>query len=208
MAATELWSTIRSEREALAADLAPLTDDQWATPSLCGQWSVRDVLAHLTATAKITPPKFFGKLVLAGFRLERLQNKDIARERGPSPAATLAGFRAQVGSRKHPPGPTESWLGEVIVHGEDIRRPLGLRHAYPLAAVATVADSYKRSNLIIGTKKRIAGLRLQATDTDWSHGDGPEVRGPIVSLLIAMTGRQAGLADLSGDGVALFRQRS
>ena len=72
----------------------------------------------------------------------------------------------------------------------------------------TVADFYKGSNLLIGSKNRIAGLTLRATDADWSHGTGPEVSGPIVSLVLAMTGRQAADGDLTGDGVATLRSRS
>ena len=95
-------------------------------------------------------------------------------------------------SVKHPPGPTDTWLGEAIVHAEDIRRPLGIEHQYPTEAVVRVADFYKGSNLLIGSKNRIADLTLRATDTDWSHGTGPEVSGPILSLVMAMTGRKAG----------------
>jgi hypothetical protein len=71
----------------------------------------------------------------------------------------------------------------------------------------TVADFYKGSNLLIGSKNRIAGLTLRATDTDWSHGSGPEVSGPILSLVMAMTGRKQADDDLSGDGVATLRSR-
>jgi uncharacterized protein (TIGR03083 family) len=207
MAKADVWPTIHAERKALAADLASLDAAQWATPSLCGEWTVRDVVAHMTATAKLSAPAFMGKMVTSGFSLTKMQAKDIAAETGGSPADTLAGFDAQVGSTKHPPGPADTWLGEAIVHAEDIRRPLGVKHEYPTDAVVRVADFYKASNLIIGTKRRIAGLGLQATDTNWAHGDGPKVSGPIVSLLMAMTGRQAALDDLSGDGVAMLSSR-
>ena len=70
-----------------------------------------------------------------------------------------------------------------------------------------VADFYKGSNLVIGAKNRIAGLRLRATDVDWSRGDGPEVEGPITSLVMAMTGRKAAIGDLSGEGVATLSSR-
>jgi hypothetical protein len=113
-----------------------------------------------------------------------------------------------VTSVKHPPGPTQTWLGETIVHSEDIRRALGIQHKYPADAVVTVADFYKGSNLLIGSKSRIAGLRLQATDATWSHGTGPEVSGPILSLVMAMTGRKQADDDLAGDGVATLRSRS
>jgi uncharacterized protein (TIGR03083 family) len=207
MAKSDVWPTIHSERKALAADLEALTDEQWATASLCTDWTVRDVLAHMTATAKISPPQFFGKMITSGFSLKSMQSKDMATERGSSPAETLARFTAEVSSSKHPPGPTDTWLGETIVHAEDIRRALGIKHDYPTDAAVQVANFYKGSNLIIGTKKRIAGLRLQATDAAWSHGDGPEVSGPIVSLVMAMAGRKTSDEDLSGDGVATLRSR-
>ncbi len=207
MADTGVWQMIHAERAALAADLHSLDEARWATPSLCGEWTVRDVLAHMTATAKISAPGFFGKLVTSGFNFKKVQAKDIAAERGSSPSDTLAGFKAQVSSTKHPPGPIDSWLGEAIVHAEDIRRPLGIKHDYEPTAVARVADFYKGSNLIIGAKKRISGLRLAATDHDWAFGDGPEVSGPILSLVLAMTGRKATLTDLAGDGVATLSSR-
>jgi uncharacterized protein (TIGR03083 family) len=207
MAKVDVWPTVHAERKALAADLESLTDEQWQTPSLCGGWTVRDVLAHMTATAKITPPAFFGKLVGSGFSLKRMQEKDIAREKGGAPGETLAHFRAVIDSSKHPPGPTDTWLGEVLVHAEDVRRPLGIRHDYPTDAAVQVADSYKGSNLVIGAKRRIDGLTLRATDADWTHGSGAEVSGPIMALMLAMTGRKAALDDLTGDGVATLRAR-
>src|SRR5215469_4912343 len=124
----DIWSVVHAERRALAADLKALPDDQWSQPSLCSRWTVQDVLAHMTATAKITPATFFPKMAMSGFSLPRLQDKDISVERGSSPADTLARFEAVSGSVKHPPGPVQSWLGETIVHAEDIRHPLGIGH--------------------------------------------------------------------------------
>jgi len=207
MADADVWPMVHAEREALASDLESLDEAQWATASLCDGWTVRDVLAHMTATAKMTAPRFVGKMVSSGFSLTRLQAKDILAESGSSPAETLARFKAEVRSTKRPPGPIESWLGEAIIHGEDIRRPLGIRYQHQPDAAVRVAEFYKGSNLIVGAKKRIAGLRLRATDADWERGEGQEVSGPIVSLVMAMTGRKAALADLSGDGVAALSSR-
>ena len=203
----DIWPVIRAERTALAGDLETLSDEQWSSASLCDRWPVRDVVAHMTATARITPPVFFAKLAGSGFSLTRLQDKDIAVERGATPADTLARFEAIETSVKHPPGPADTWLGETIVHAEDIRRPLGIHHDYPPGAVARTADFFSGSNLIIGAKRRIDGLALRATDADWSHGSGPEVSGPLLSLVMAMTGRKAALSDLSGDGVATLTAR-
>src|SRR5205085_9409133 len=92
MAKVDVWPTVHAERKALAADLEGLSDERWATPSLCAGWTVRDVLAHMTATAKITPPAFFGKLIGSGFSMKRMQAKDIAAQSAGSPADTLARF--------------------------------------------------------------------------------------------------------------------
>jgi uncharacterized protein (TIGR03083 family) len=204
----DIWPVIHAERTSLAGDLTPLSDEQWATPSLCDGWTVRDVLAHMTSTASLTPPMFFAALVGAGFSFDKLQAKGIGAQRGNSPADTLAHFENVQASVKHPPGPADSWLGETLVHSEDIRRPLGIEHHYPTEAVVRVADFYQGSNLLIGSKSRIAGLTLRATDANWSHGTGPEVSGPVLSLVMAMTGRRAALDDLTGDGVATLRSRA
>ncbi len=204
----EIWPVVHAERKALADDLRDLNDSQWATPSLCSGWTVQDTLAHLTATAKITPPAFFAKLVGSGFSFARLQAKDIAAEKGASPAQTLANFDAVRTSVKHPPGPNDTWLGETIIHSQDIRGALGIAHEYPVAAVVAVAEFYKGSNLVVGAKRRIEGLTLRATDAEWSSGTGPEVTGPTLALVMAMTGRKTALDQLSGDGVETLRARA
>src|SRR6201995_170833 len=154
MAKTEIWATVHRERAALADELAGLSPEQWDAPSQCDGWSVRDLVAHMTASAMMTPPAFFAKIIGSGFSLSRMQRKDIARERGASNADALARFRAQITSTKPPPGPTDTWLGEALIHGEDIRRPLGIDHDYDTDASVRVADFYKSSNLVVGAKKR------------------------------------------------------
>jgi uncharacterized protein (TIGR03083 family) len=203
----DIWSMIASERGALADDLAGIDGAAWDAPSLCAGWTVRDVTAHMIATAEMTPPKFVGKMARNGFGFQRMVARDIAANRGDSPAAELEHLRAVRDRRTSPPGPTPSWLGETIVHAEDVRRPLGLARAYPTDALVAVADFYQGSNLLIGTKSRIAGLALRATDADWSHGTGPTVEGPMLPLLLAMTGRTAGVDELSGEGVDSLRRR-
>src|SRR5258706_15384511 len=125
----EIWPVIHAERRNLASDLRSLEEAHWSTPSLSTDWTVRDVLAHMTATAKMSPPAFFVKLAGSGFSLTKLQGKDIAAEKGGSPADTLAGFEAIVMSTGHPPRPADTMLVETIVHSDDIRSAGELRHA-------------------------------------------------------------------------------
>ncbi|MBW0014936.1 maleylpyruvate isomerase family mycothiol-dependent enzyme [Mycobacterium sp.] len=207
---SEIWSTIAAERGALADDLAGLTPTQWDTPSLCAGWTVRDIVAHLSATASLNPATFFAGMLKSGFNFDRFANGQIAKHRGAGPDATLAEFRRLQNSTSAPPGPKTSWLGEVVIHGADVRRPLGIQHSYPPDAVRQVLDFYKSSNMLIGSKKRIAGLELSATDDDWRYGEGDtnaRVEGPMLSLLLAMTGRSAACDDLTGPGVATLRSR-
>ena len=204
---TDLWSTVAAERGALADDLADLSPQQWQTASLCEGWTVREVLAHQSGTASMTAPKFLLRLAAAGFSIPRYAKREIPRHLGDSPQATLTEFRDRQHSTSCPPGPKVTWLGEVIVHAEDIRRPLGIGHDYPAAAVRKVLDFYARTDLVLGTKGRIKELRLRATDDDWSHGEGPLVEGRLIDLLMAATGRGAACASLTGDGVSTLRLR-
>jgi uncharacterized protein (TIGR03083 family) len=208
VASSDVWPTIHAERKALAVDLDGLPDAKWDTPSLCDGWTVRDVVAHMTAATKLNGPKFFGKLIGSGFGFEKVQAKGIAAERGASPAETLARFKAQIDSTGRPPGPVDTIFGETIVHSEDIRRPLGIKHEYPVDALVEIANFFKGSNLIIGTKKRIAGVTFVATDADWRTGDGPTVEGPMLDLVMAMTGRKPALGALRGEGVEVLRSRN
>jgi uncharacterized protein (TIGR03083 family) len=204
----KVWDVIHGERAALATDLAELNESQWETRSLCGDWTVQQVLGHMTAAAVTNPAKWTARFAGTGFRFNALIAGDIATQTEGGPAETLARFRAVEGSNGHPPGPIDSWLGETIVHAEDIRRPLGFAHEYPVDALTRLADFYSRSNLLIGAKKRVAGVTLRATDAEWSTGSGPEAEGPALAIVMAMTGRSVALDELQGDGVAILRTRS
>lgn len=205
--ADSVWPLVHTERAALAADLSCLSAEQWSTPSLCEGWTVHDLLAHQVATARLTALGFFGALIGSGFSFTRFAAKGVAAGKQGGPAATLQAYRDLERATTSPPGPKDSWLGEEIVHGEDIRRPLGLTRDYPLESVVRVLEFYKSSNALLGTKKRITGVTLRATDTDWSHGSGPVAEGPAVSLLMVGTGRAAHLADLTGPGVEVLAAR-
>jgi uncharacterized protein (TIGR03083 family) len=203
-----IWPTIHAERQSLADDLAGLPAEKWSTPSMCAEWSVHDVLAHLVSAAKMTPPKFIGKFAAAGFNFNKFTANQVAKEGGGGPDATLAAFRAVQGRTSSPPGPKDTWLGEAFVHGEDIRRPLGIEHAYPLDAVARTVAFYAKSNAIIGGRDRVSSLTLKATDTEFSVGSGPVVEGPVMALLLAASGRKSALDELSGPGLDTLRERA
>ena len=143
----------------------------------------------------------------SGFNFTRYAARGIARARRPDPQQTLGAFRDASPRTSAPPGPRETWLGEHIVHGEDIRRPLGLAHTYPMDAVLATLDFYQRSQPIIGGRDRVAGITLRATDADHSVGSGPEVAGPALDLVLAASGRPASWVNLTRPGLESLKSR-
>jgi uncharacterized protein (TIGR03083 family) len=208
MKSGEIWKHIHAERAEMADTWTTLSPAQWAAQSWCQGWSVQDTAGHILAAAEQTPPHFYQELISAGLRFNVFTDRGARRLAVIGPDELVRRLRARTSTTNHPPAPVLAMLGEIVVHGQDIRRPLGLKHRPPEAALTAVADSWKNSNLLIGTKRRISGLRLRATDTGWAHGDGPEVSGPLLSLIMAMTGRKEALPDLTGDGVAELGSRA
>lgn len=200
------WDVVHQERRMLAEDLASLTEQQWATASLCAGWDVHDVVAHLTGSAKATQRSFWISLIRSGFSFDRANARAVAAERAATPSATLERFKATIASTNTPPGPFVTRLIEIVAHGEDVRRPLGIPRS---ATPPKLEDSlrYLARDQLSGGRKRLAGLELTATDEGFTVGSGESVRGPALSLLMAASGRTAGLQDLQGNGFALLSER-
>ncbi|MGW1817290.1 maleylpyruvate isomerase family mycothiol-dependent enzyme [Streptomyces sp. NPDC002125] len=193
---------VHAERAALIGDLERLDDERWDGPSLCAGWTVHDVVAHLVDTARTTRPGFLIGLARARFDFDRQNARGVERERGASPRETLERLRRVASRTSTPPAPLDSRLVEEIVHGEDIRRPLGLARSYPKEAVVRSLRLQARTPASFGgAKELVARARLTASDADVSVGEGPEVRGPALSLLLAVSRRRVALDDLEGEGV-------
>ncbi|QLY28737.1 maleylpyruvate isomerase family mycothiol-dependent enzyme [Nocardia huaxiensis] len=201
----DVWALVHIERAALIEDLAQFTDDQWGHPSLCDGWTVHDVAAHLVDVAHTTRLGFMAALAKARFDFDRQNADGVKRWRGSTPQETLRRLRAAAPRTSTPPAPLDSRLVEEIVHGEDIRRPLGVRRPYPKDAVARALRLQTRTPAAFGgAKQAMSRIRLTATDFDLTlgFGGGAEVRGPVLALLLAVSGRQAALDELDGPGVA------
>lgn len=204
----EIAAAVRTERLALAEWAEGLDAAGWATPSLCAAWTVREVLAHLTWTTRVTVPTLFREAVRARGSFDRMEER-MARERAAAftPAELVAQLRESADSTRRTPGsgPMDP-LMDLVVHAQDVVRPVGRPYRSPagsvLASLAHVA-----ADRFMGGPKRVAGLALEATDAAWSAGTGPLVRGPAEDLLLVAAGRPAGLAGLDGPGVAVLAGR-
>ncbi len=197
----EVWRTVDSERASLADLVDDLSPGEWETPSLCGGWLVRDVVTHLTqahtglwdaTVATVRARGSFDRMI-----------HDSALRAGPlTPAECSRRIRAMVGSRRRAPlvSPLEP-LTDVLVHGQDVAVPLGRDRPVPPAAAAVSATRVWATGFPFHARRRLAGLRLTATDSDLDLGRGAPVAGTTGDLLLLLTGRTATLSRLSGEGV-------
>jgi uncharacterized protein (TIGR03083 family) len=203
MDSDEKWAVIAGQRRVFADLLAGLDEQQWQRPSLCAEWRVKDVAAHVALT-----PQSPGVLrILArglGARGDlQAVNRDMAiTHANCEPAQLVAELRALADSRRKPAVTTlDNLLFDVMVHVQDVAVPLGLPVSMPLDAACKGADRVWRMGWPFWARRRLRGLRLVAVDVDWSAGEGAEVRGSVAALLLLMTSRtDAALPQLSGPG--------
>lgn len=205
--ASHLWLLIHEHRKKVGDFLGTLTEDEWNAPSLDTGWRVRDVAAHLIQTHLITQANLVSDWVRSGFSLKGRNDLNIRRRRSLSTSDLLREYRETSTRTSYLPGQLTYSLIEVVIHGEDIARALHKDIDVNPDALIKVADLARITDPILGGKRRSAGLRLVASDIEWSAGEGPEVKGPLIAIVIAITGRKAGLEDLSGPGLEALRSR-
>ncbi|MGX1806298.1 maleylpyruvate isomerase family mycothiol-dependent enzyme [Nocardia sp. NPDC055321] len=203
----ELWAMAHAERATLADDLADLDDEQWAQQSLCGRWTVEEVLAHLTAAASTGRLRWLISVAGARFDFDEHNARRLAEHRGATPAETLERFREIIPSTTSTFGPTAAWLGEVVVHAQDIRYPLGLSRQPSVEAVTEVARFYASRDFTVSGHTVIEGLRVEATDGPFAEGTGALVSGTTLALTMAMAGRAIYCEQLTGPGLPTLRDR-
>jgi uncharacterized protein (TIGR03083 family) len=210
MARTEddrLWALAHAERAALAKDLASLGAEQWRHDTLCEEWDVEQVVAHLTAAASLNRWRWLRSMLGARFRPDVHNQRQLAERRGSTPAETLDRFRAVITSTTAPSWHTPAYLGEVVVHAQDICEPLGLIRTPSVDALTPVADFFARRNFTVASRTHVADLQLRADDGPFATGTGPLVTGTTLALVMCMAGRVSYLAGLDGPGVPTLQSR-
>lgn len=196
---------IAAERRTLAHEFSKLSPDQLAAPSLCGAWTVHDIAAHLYAPLFASRPLLLKLALQSRGNFDRL-NELLTAHYARRPIAELAeGLRTQAENRFRPPGyPFESPLTDLVIHGEDFRRPIGLEHDHDPAALKTALDFIvsPRARKVFRSGRSLDGLRLHAQDLDWTFGEGAVIEGKAIDLILALAGRRIALPELTGEGVA------
>jgi uncharacterized protein (TIGR03083 family) len=197
----------RAERTDLLEFVSGLTPQQWDAPTLCAGWRVRDVVAHMISYEGLPGRELVRRFAKGRFRLAGVNAVGVGELRAARPDELLALLE----QRLEPNGLTTGFGGRValldaLIHQQDIRRPLGIPRTIPVERLVP-ALSFARFAPPIGAFWRARGLRLVATDLDWSDGRGPEVHGPGEALLMAIAGRRGVVGELTGPGQATLAAR-
>ncbi|RBY94673.1 DinB family protein [Blastococcus sp. TBT05-19] len=197
----------RAEREDLREVLVGLSREQWQAPSLCDGWSVKDVVTHMLSYEELGPRQLAERFVrgrLSFDRVNDLRLRECSSRTAPeliqlldahlTPSGLTAGMGGAIG------------LTDGMIHQQDIRRPLGLPRTIPAERLVPALRTALFAPTLLGVL-RVRGVRLVATDIDWSFGRGPEVRGTAEALLMAIAGRRGIAAELAGPGQERLSRR-
>ena len=206
---TDTWTSIENGRRAFGTYLASLTPDDWKRPSLCADWTVKDVAAHMLVIPTMAKGQVFRAFAGSGFNLAKMNAKLVrALTTEMSTADIAAKTTSSAASRSIPPGlKLKGVFNELAIHAADVAEAVGKPFDLPVEDYVACVDFLKGLQPVFGAKKRVAGLTLRATDARWSTGSGPEVSGPSKQLLLALAGRRAAFDQLAGDGLATLRSR-
>ncbi len=192
----------RDEREEFASFLDGLTPEQWNSPTLCEMWTVRDVAIHTVSYDELSAAGLVARFLKGRLNTDSINAIVGADYADRAPEQITAMIRAHA----EPHGLTGGFGGKIaltdgMIHQQDIRRSIGILRTIDPERLRTALDFARFAPTIRGAW-RARGVRLVASDLDWSHGTGPEVRGTGEALLMAMAGRRAALDDLDGPGKA------
>ena len=201
------WSAVGTTRLRLADFLDTLSPAEWDAASLCRGWRVRDVAGHLALVPTITLWDMVAVAPRARFDPNRINTYLAVRHGSAPPAEIIAKLRRHAGDRRSARGlDARNALFDALVHSQDIALPLGREFPVPVQHCRMGLDRVWAMGWPFRARRRLAGVRLRADDTDWTVGGGPEVAGPALSLLLLLTGRTGtAVHRLRGPGVAVLR---
>ncbi len=203
----DLIELAEAERADLLTFLRELSQDQWDAPTLCTQWTVREVAIHIVSYDELSAPSLVATFLRGGLRVSTVNDIALNRCGGLSPTGVID----LVARHQRPRGLTSMFGGGIAltdgtIHHQDIRRALNVPRTIPPERLIPVLN-FALGAPTLPAKKNSKGLRLTATDIDWTTGDGPDITGPGEALLMAVAGRTDSLSELTGPGLEILKPR-
>ena len=186
---TDLQSLVGQTYDCLADLLASAPAETWDAPSLCDNWQVRHVVAHVTMPVRLTAEQFGAAMAAAGGDFAVLSNTIAERDASLPLAAHLNALHSAALHEWQPPGGgVAGALSHAVIHSLDITIALDRAAVAPKEAVTAVLDQLTAANgAFFGVD--LTGTRLEATDADWSWGSGDGVRTDTGHLVALLSGR-------------------
>ncbi len=203
---------LRHNDERFRSLAAGLHREEWTRPSLCDAWSTHDVLAHLVAGYSATPGAVAVEMLRHGGSFDRANTamaRSLAATRTPEKLLDefeLLMHRPRGLGRVFPP---RLLLGDHVTHELDICFAIDREPTIEPDALAAVLETQVAlPNPFVPAFRNSRGLRLRATDIDWSHGTtGPVVEGTAAELVSVLGNRPRMLCRLTGEGAELLATR-
>jgi uncharacterized protein (TIGR03083 family) len=201
------WEMAGQVRNDFADMIERLTPEQLDQPSLCSEWTARGVLAHITSFVETGTLRFFATVAGSRFDFDKASQKMANTQLARPVSDVVSSLRAKATkSSALPIFPEELTVADTVIHTQDVRRPLGLDDRPDESVLRTVLDfltTHKMATTLVN-RPSLDGVRLVATDLDWSCGAGNEITGPAEALMMALANRQV-LDELDGPGLAAWR---
>ena len=201
----DIRAATAAQRRALVDMYDSLTPEQWHAATLCTGWQPHEVLAHVTMPYRYPLRRFVVEMLRSGGNFNRMSDRCARADAATiSPAQLVDVLRENVEHPWSPPGggPLGA-LSHDVIHGLDVTVPLGLADTSSPERVATVLGGFSAKQAkYFGVD--VDGVRLVATDADWTFGTGEEVRGRARDLLLLVCGRPVTPGALTGPGASRF----
>lgn len=201
---SENWDNAAAARRDLADLVEGLSDEQLAKPSLCAGWSVRDVAGHAVSFIELSLPAMMFSMLKKGFNADKAWDANAKKYSAQPVADIVSKLREHAAKPSAMKSfPAQLTTTDIAIHTQDIRRALGMSETPSEAIVVealTFCTSHPKGKMMV-PKADIAGLRLEATDVEWSWGEGKLVSGTAEAILMGINRRDV-KGDLTGDGVA------
>jgi uncharacterized protein (TIGR03083 family) len=207
---TDAWTQAAQARTDFADVVDGLTPEQMEQTTLCDGWTPHLVAAHLVTFIDVPLPKFMFNVAKAKGNFDTAADT-MARKIAERPMSDLVATLRAKASKKGalPMFPAELTTIDAVVHTQDVRRALSLDGAPPADLVSASLEfltTHKRAGIMLEHKGLLDGLRFEATDSDWAHGEGQLVSGTEEALLMGILRRPV-FDELTGAGVATLQQR-
>jgi uncharacterized protein (TIGR03083 family) len=203
------WKSAGRARRDFADLAAELDDEQWAAKTLCPGWTPQHVLGHLVWHIELTIPSLLGAMARSRFDFEKATDRAASELAKRPTQELLSTLRDQADKQSSIPGVAETGLvTDTAIHTQDVRRACGLPGTLSAESVLIALHfltTHKNAKYVMDPKTK-DGLRLAATDVDWSFGSGALVEGPGEAIIMSLAGRPA-LSELAGEGLETLTTR-